>query len=131
VWVVNYKLYYSFACRGNCYIITKSNSSILVASTVDQWCISDEHKTSINQSCHYFFTSYCIWLIKWWFFFCQPGIYMCRWILFILWFYNINKINNINFFQLGSLNLWTTTHLWWFWDIYKSILSWPMFCWFF
>ncbi len=73
MWVVNCKLYYSFACRGNCYIITKSNSSILVASTVDQWCISDEHKTSINQSCHYFFTSYCIWLIKWWFFFVNLG----------------------------------------------------------
>jgi hypothetical protein len=49
-------------------------------------------------------------------------------------FYSLNafySINNIVFFQLSSLSLWSMMHLWWFWDIYESILLWPMFCWFF
>jgi len=54
---------------------------MLTTSTSDQWCISDEYTTSSNQSCHNIvFASYCIWFIKWWFFFFQLGIYMCRWI---------------------------------------------------
>ncbi len=46
-------------------------------------------------------------------------------------FYAFYNINNIYFFQLGNLSLWLMTHLWWFWNVYKSVLLWPMFSWFF
>jgi hypothetical protein len=40
------------------------------------------------------------------------------------------NINNIKIFQHGSLCLWSMMQLWWFWNIYKSILLWPVFCFF-
>jgi len=75
-----------------------------------------------------FFGSYYIWLIKWWFFFSNLG-FTC--VDEFYWFYVFYNINNIYFFQFGNLSLWSMTHLWWFWDIYKSILLWLVFCWFF
>jgi hypothetical protein len=55
VWVVNCKLYIFFSMEGSCYIIMKGDSSMLAISASDQWCISDEYKTSSNQSCHNIF----------------------------------------------------------------------------
>jgi len=50
------------------------------------------------------------------------------------WFYaydNINKIINIINIINFQFGFWSMMHLWWFWDIYTSILLWLMFCWFF